>query len=325
MRTTVDVKRVTLYLAFAFGLAWVTSLVIYLTGGLQHSPPLIAGTPVTLALVLEAVPVMWAPALAHLLTRWLTREGWQETYLRPQLRRGWPYWLAAWFLPGLLTIVGAASFFLLFPRYYDPSLKMLRTMITTRAPAGVDLKTINLWLIVGAQIAQGMVISPLLNGLFTFGEEFGWRGYLQPKLLPLGERKAILLLGVIWGVWHWPLILMGHNYGLAYPGAPWLGPLAMVWFTLILSIFLGWVTLKSGSVWPAVIGHAAVNGMAGLGVIFVQGEPNPLLGPLTPGVIGGLGFTLFALLIFFNTRGLTARQQVNAPATTFPAIASDSI
>ncbi len=325
MQTTVDVKRVTIYLAFAFGLAWATSLVIYLTGGLKNSPPLIAGTPVTLALVLEAIPVMWAPALAHLLTRWLTHEGWQQTYLRPQFRRGWPYWLAAWFLPGLLTIIGAVSFFLLFPRYYDPSLKILRTMVTTRAPAGVDLNTVNLWLIAGAQIAQGMVIAPLLNGLFTFGEEFGWRGYLQPKLLPLGERKALLLLGVIWGVWHWPLILMGHNYGLDYPGAPWLGPLAMVWFTLILSIFLGWVTLKSGSVWPAVIGHAAVNGMAGLGVIFVQGEPNPLLGPLTPGVIGGLGFTLMALLIFFNARGLTAPHQANAPATALPAIAADQI
>jgi membrane protease YdiL (CAAX protease family) len=305
MQTTVDTKRITIYLALAFGLAWATALVIYLTGGLQNSPRLIAGTPITLALVLEAGPVMWAPALAHLFTRWLTHEGWQQTYLRPHFRRSWPYWLAAWCLPGLLTLFGAAVFFLLFPRYYDPSLKLLRTMLAARAPTGFDANTVNLWLIAGAQIAQGMVIAPLANGLFTFGEEFGWRAYLQPKLLPLGERKAILLLGVIWGVWHWPLILMGHNYGLDYPGAPWLGPLAMVWFTVILSIFLGWVTLKSGSVWPAVIGHAAVNGMAGIGVIFVQGAPNSLLGPLPPGIIGGLGFTLVALLIFFKARGLT--------------------
>jgi membrane protease YdiL (CAAX protease family) len=105
-------------------------------------------------------------------------------------------------------------------------------------------------------------------------------------------------MGLIWGVWHWPVILMGHNYGLDYPGAPFLGPLAMVWFTLVLGTFLGWVTLKARSVWPAVIGHAAVNGMANLGVIFVQGEPNPLLGPLPVGLIGGAGFTVVALLLF---------------------------
>lgn len=305
MHKTVDTKRIAIYLAFAFGIAWVTSLVVYLTGGLQNSPKVIAGTGVTLALVLIAGPVMWAPALAHLLTRLVTREGWTNTALRPHFRRAWPYWLAAWFLPGLLTILGAAIFFLLFPRYYDPTLATLRTMIGARAPAGVELNTVNLWLIALAQVAQGLLIAPLINGLFTFGEEFGWRAYLQPKLLPLGERRAILILGLIWGVWHWPIILMGHNYGLVYPGAPWLGPLAMVWFTIILSIFLGWVTLRSGSVWPAVIGHAAVNGMAGLGAIFVQGAPNSVLGPLPSGLIGGLGFTLLALWLFFRLRRTT--------------------
>jgi membrane protease YdiL (CAAX protease family) len=123
--------------------------------------------------------------------------------------------------------------------------------------------------------------------------------------MPPGGRKAMLLIGLIWGVWHWPVILMGHNYGLAYPGAPFLGPLAMVWFTLILGIFLGWATLKGSSVWPAVIGHAAINGIASLGAIFVRGQPNPLLGPLPVGVIGGIGFAIVALLIFISPRGLS--------------------
>jgi membrane protease YdiL (CAAX protease family) len=143
----------------------------------------------------------------------------------------------------------------------------------------------------------------LINGLATFGEEFGWRAYLQPKLLPLGERKAMLWMGLIWGVWHWPVILMGHNYGLDYPGAPLLGPLAMVWFTLILGIFLGWLTIKAGSVWPAVIGHGAINGMANLGLIFSQGQPNPLLGPAPVGLIGGIGFAAVALVLWFTRTG----------------------
>lgn len=305
MDEKLDTKRLYIYLAFAFGLAWATSLAVYLTGGLQNSPSLIPGTPVTLALVLIAGPVMWSPALAHLLTRWVTREGWRQLYLRPKLKRGWPYWLAAWVLPGLLTIAGATIFFLLFPQDYDPALGRLQALLAATAPAGLDLAQINLWTIVAVQVVQAILIAPALNGLATFGEEFGWRAYLQPKLMPLGGRRAILLAGVIWGVWHWPIILMGHNYGLAYPGAPVLGPLAMVWFTVLLGIFLGWVTLKGGSVWPAVIGHAAINGMAGLGVLFVRGTPNPLLGPTPAGVIGGLGFALVALLILASPGGLS--------------------
>ena len=305
MNKNLDTRRIYIYLVFTFGLAWAAAVVVYLTGGLQNSPVLIPGTPITMALVLIVGPVMGSPGLAHIMTRWLTREGWRDTYLRPKLKRGWPYWLAAWFLPGILTLVGLVIFFLIFPRYYDPSLGVLRDLLTANVPPGVDIAQINLWLIVAVQIVQAMLIAPLLNGLATFGEEFGWRAYLQPKLMPLGGRRAMLLLGLIWGVWHWPIILMGHNYGLDYPGAPFLGPLAMVWFTLTLGIFLGWVTLKGGSVWPAVIGHAAINGIASLGLLFGQGKPNPLLGPLPTGLIGGLGLALVALLIYISPHGLS--------------------
>lgn len=311
MADKIDTRRIYIFLAFAFGIAWATALAVYLTGGLQNSPVLFPGTGVTLAVVLLASLVMWAPALAHILTRWITHEDWQQTYLRPQLRRGWPYWLAAWFLPGVLSLIGLLLFFLIFPRNFDPSLSRLRTLLTASAPPGVDVAEINLWSIVALQVVQAMLIAPLINGLATFGEEFGWRAYLQPKLLLLGERRAMLLMGLIWGVWHWPIILMGHNYGLNYPGAPFLGPLAIVWFTLTLGIFLGWATIKSGSVWPAVIGHGAINGIASLGLFFVQGEPNLLLGPMPTGVIGGLGFALVALLILISPRGLA---EPGAPA-----------
>jgi membrane protease YdiL (CAAX protease family) len=297
MEKTLDTRRILIYLAFAFGIAWAASLVVYLTGGLRDSPIIIPQANISLALILIAGPVMWAPALAHLLTRLLTSEGWADVYLRPRLKQGWLYYAAAWLLPGLLTIAGLVVFFLLFPRYYDPELTTLKQMMT-QSGADIDLASVNVWTIVAAQTLQAMLLSPLLNGLATFGEEFGWRGYLQPKLMHLGQRRAMLLMGLIWGVWHWPVILMGHNYGLDYPGAPFLGPLAMVWFTLVLGTFLGWVTLRAESVWPAVIGHAAINGMANLGVIFVQGEPNPLLGPLPVGLIGGVGFTVVALLLF---------------------------
>ena len=84
---------------------------------------------------------------------------------------------------------------------------------------------------------------------------------------------------------------MGHNYGLAYPAAPWGRDVGDGRFTLVTGYFLGWRRCARGSVWPAVIGHAAINGISGLGVLFVQGQPNPLLGPLLyeqPELLAGL-------------------------------------
>ena len=186
MNNGLDVKRLGIFLALAFGLAWIIGLVIFLTGGLVNSPVLVPQLQLTLAVVLLAVGYMWAPALAHVLTRLLTREGWQDTWLRPHFKRGWRYWLAAWVVPALATIVGAAVFFALLPRYFDPDLTMLRGMLAQNAQTA----TMNPWLIVAAQLGSAVLIAPLLNGLFTFGEEFGWRGYLLPKLLPKLERSA---------------------------------------------------------------------------------------------------------------------------------------
>jgi membrane protease YdiL (CAAX protease family) len=293
-----ETKRIAVYLAFAFGVAWACGLIIYLTGGLVDSPQLVPGTGITLALVLLTVGYMWSPALAHILTRLITREGWHGVCLRPQLRRGWPYWILAWFTPAVMTVLGAMLFFAIFPRYFDPSLTLIRDLLEQTG----QTIPISPWAIVIIQTAVGVLIAPFINGLFTFGEEFGWRAYLQPKLMGIGGRKAMLLIGIIWGVWHWPVIAMGHNYGLEYPGFPWLGMLAMVWFTLVIGIFLGWVTLRGGSVWPAVIGHAAINGISSLGTLFVQGTPNPLLGPLPVGLIGSGAWALLAAWILLKLR-----------------------
>ncbi len=290
-------KRIYLYLAFTFGISWATGLVIFLTGGLADSPAFeVAGLQLNLALVLMATAYMFGPAIGNVLTRWVTKEGKTELMLRANLRQGrWVFYLAAWVLPAVLTILGMVIYFIIFPRYFDSDLTFLRQQLVD-----VGMADVNPWTIAVIQTVQAILVAPLLNAIPTFGEEFGWRGYLQPKLMPLGGRKAILYSGIIWGVWHWPVILMGYNYGFDYFGAPALGPLAMVWFTLVVSVLFGWVTIKTDSVWPAVIGHGALNGIAALSLIFIQGNPDTLLGPTPVGLIGGIGFTLLALFIFFK-------------------------
>jgi membrane protease YdiL (CAAX protease family) len=298
MQDKLDTRRIVIFLAFAFGIAWATGLVIALTGGLVNSPQVAPGLP--LAGVLLATTYMWAPGLAHLLTRLVTREGWRDLYLRPKIRRGWPYWLAGWFLPAVATILGAALFFAVFPQYFDPTLKVVRDMLAkTPASAGADP-----WIIAATQTAVAIAIAPLVNGLFTLGEEFGWRAYLLPRLMPLGGRRAAIVLGLIWGAWHWPVIAMGYEYGFDYPGFPWVGLLVFPIFTITLSVFFAWITLRGGSVWPAVIGHAAANGVAAIAVIATQGEPSLLVGPLPVGALGAAGYIALALALLLVPRAL---------------------
>lgn len=306
MVSTRNKKRIILFLCLAFGISWLTALIIYLTGGLKDSPKyLIDNTQISLATILMASIYMFGPAIANILTRVITHEGKEAVYLRPQFDNGkWKYYLVAWISPGVCTMMGALIFFLIFPRYFDPN---LTSLIHQLEAAG---QTLNLgpWLIVAIQALQAILISPLLNTISAFGEEFGWRAYLQPKLMPLGTRKAVLITGVIWGIWHWPIILMGYNYGFDYIGAPFLGPLGMVWFTLNLGVILGWLSIKSENVWPAAIGHGAINGIASIGLLLVKGNPSTLLGPTPVGIIGAVGLTIFSLIILFHPNALQIQE-----------------
>lgn len=103
--------------------------------------------------------------------------------------------------------------------------------------------------------AQTVILGPFLGLLVTFGEEYGWRGYLQPALAALGRVRAVVLVGVIWGVWHWPIIWLGYNY----PGHPYLGSLLMLLFSMGLAFVLGYAVLKAKGVWIAAFLHAMVN------------------------------------------------------------------
>ncbi len=307
MNSKLDTRRILIFLAFAFGIAWAGALVIALTGGIAGSPPLVPGSNYTLAFILTATVYMGAPALAHILTRLITREGWQNVGLHPHLRRGWPFWLAAWFLPAVFTILGALVYFLIFPADFDSQLTTVKALLARSGAAGAVITPL---MLIAVQTIQAVLLSPLLNGLFTFGEEFGWRAYLLPRLLPLGNKRAVLLSGVIWGVWHWPIIAMGHNYGLDYPGYPWLGMGMMVLVCIGLGAFLSWVTLRGGSVWPAVIGHAAINGISALAVlVLVPNGGNVLLGPMPVGIIGMSAWILTALLIFASRRALQPAEE----------------
>jgi membrane protease YdiL (CAAX protease family) len=295
MISKIDRKRIFIFVAIAYSISIVLGLVIYFNGGLVGSSPFVMAPLANLLMT----ALMFAPTFANIATRLITREGWSNTLLRPNLRRGWRYYLAAWFLPILATIVGGGIYYLLFPSRFDPSMTWAREMGLIIIGKDLDPGT---YFIV--QVAQALVLAATMGLFLCFGEEFGWRAYLLPKLMPLGGRKAVVLVGLIHGPWHWPYILMGYEYGFGYWGEPVTGLLLFVVFALCLSAFLAWFTLRTGSVWPAALGHAAINTSAILMLYFIRGEPDRLIGPPTVGLIGCLGYAALALLIFFSARAL---------------------
>lgn len=305
-RGDVEWQRVGLFVLIAFGISWAVGAIVYVTGGISpESPEVIFGIP--LWYVLVATGYMFAPALSNVLTRLVTGEGWGGLYLRPRFRRNWRWWVLAWLVPPVLIYLGAALFFALFPQFFDPTLSNVSDILGTGAQATDKLPIGPQQLVLITAIAA-LTVNTAVNCIATFGEEFGWRGYLLPKLLPLGGRRAVVVVGVIWGVWHWPIILMGYNY----PEAPILGSLAMVYFTVIGGIFLGWVTLRGESVWPAVIGHAAINANAGIALFFVQGEPSRLLGPALTGLVASLPLALLALWLLARSDSLAPPESLRS-------------
>jgi membrane protease YdiL (CAAX protease family) len=93
----------------------------------------------------------------------------------------------------------------------------------------------------------------------------------------------VTLVGIIWGVWHWPVIWMGYNY----PGHPWLGSLLMVLFSIGLAFLLGYAVLKAKGIWIAAFLHALVNQSFGffMGVIYAPADTAYSFGIGLPGLI----------------------------------------
>ena len=122
---------------------------------------------------------------------------------------------------------------------------------------------------------------------FMLGEELGWRGYLYQATVSWKPQRRVLFTGVVWGLWHAPLILMGHNY----PEYPIAGVGLMVVFCTLLAFLFDWSRARSGSVWSACVLHGIINGSAGLFALFVWGGH-----PLVASPVGVAGFTALVIL-----------------------------
>jgi membrane protease YdiL (CAAX protease family) len=258
--------------------------------------------------------IITLPALANIFTRLVTKEGWGNLLLRLNFKHGWRLYLAAWLMPLMATIVGGGLFYLLSPQSFDPNLGQVRGMF-----APIPSLAAQPWLAFLILFVQTMFMTMIINGIASIGEEFGWRAYLLQKLMVLfartdgspdgakanpnnGARRAALLVGLIWGVWHYPLFFLGS--ALTFPFV-----LIYVVYTCSASVLLSWVALRSGSVWPASIAHGMLNGTSAFPTLLANATANPLLGPGPTGLVGMLGYVILALVLLLNPKAFEGRNE----------------
>ena len=291
-----DLKRILIYLLITFALTWAYCLVVVYPVANEES---LSGVP-SLITQLAVVVVMFFPSIGVFLTRLVTREGFQNSWLKPNLKKNIRYYLLAWFGPAVLTLAGMGIYFLLFPENLDLSFGYFAS---TLEAAGAPMETlpIPIELLMLVQSVQAIFLAPLLNFITCFGEEWGWRGYLVPKMKGLLPTVPMLLItGIIWGWWHAPLTIIGHNYGLGYLGFPFTGIAMMCLFCVVVGIFLSYVTLKTNSCIPAILGHGAINGFAAIGIYFTKDGGNPFIGPAPTGFIGMIPFMIVAVFMVIS-------------------------
>ncbi|MCW4385694.1 CPBP family intramembrane metalloprotease [Salinibacterium sp. SYSU T00001] len=283
--TQVDKRGVALFITIAFIGAWLVASPLWFSAEGLAAPysPLVLIAMMFVPTVAAAIAAKVFPAEEGFL---------RETTLRPRrrFRRWWGYLLIAWFGPLLLVVaavaVAAALGWIRLDLVNFSGFELALEATLGQAAQGLPIQAI-----VIAQLVS-LVFIPFVNAIPALGEEIGWRGFLQARLLPLGQWPAVLITGVVWGLWHAPVILLGYNYP---EQNPFLALLLMVVFTTLVSVLLGWLTIASGTVWTAEVAHGFINGAAGLpALLLAAGSP---FDNLTGSLLGYPGWIVFALAI----------------------------
>ncbi len=292
-----DKKALTWFLVITFAISWPLFLAPLL---MQNADP------VTAQLATQGLwaVAMWGPGIAAILTTLIVQK---RPFRSLNLNRLGPkrYYLWAWFLPPVLVIASGLLTLLFGLAKLDTSFTSIRISMDS-APGG---SAIPAGLVVAIQIAIALTLGPIINVVFALGEELGWRGFLLPNLMPLGQWKAILLSGAIWGVWHAPAVAQGLNY----PGYPVAGVFMMIVFTILLGTIFSWLYLNTKSPWVAALAHGSVNAWAGLPVVFFQPGFNMAFAGTIATPVAWLGMALFIGWLMLSKR-LPVQVQQEAPA-----------
>jgi membrane protease YdiL (CAAX protease family) len=242
--------------------------------------------------------LMYMPAVASVLARLALREGFSDVSFRTGARKGRTALLLAWVFP---VIVGAVAY----------GVAWFTGLATFQRPLGPQshLYSDSMPANFLSSLVLMATLAALMSSISAFGEELGWRGYMLTRLISAGIPQPVLASGLIWGAWHLPLILSGQYAAGSRPLVS-----AVIFFVGIIpaSYLAAYLRLQSGSVWPAVMFHAAWNAI-------IQGTFDRAVAGTSDAVgeSGWLTLIISALVIFFMVRRSLSGTPVRKPITVF--------
>ena len=292
-----QINRATLFLLITFGMSFLLAGLFYLSG-LEYGG--LWGT--LLAVVYMFMPLLGATIVDRLIHKEKVAKRWLISF---QLNK---WFLVAWFFPPVLALITLGANLLMPEVVYTPDMTgMLSRFADMMSPEEMEevmesmekLPFHPIWI----TLIQAIIAGPTINALAGFGEEAGWRGFLLREYSNMSFLKASLLIGVVWGLWHAPLILMGHNY----PEHPVLGVLMMTIWCVLLTPLFNYVTIKSKSVIAAAVFHGSLNATAALSIMVIDGGSD-----LTVGATGLAGFLVLLpmILLFYAYDRFISKERI---------------
>lgn len=269
-----NLKKILLFIGLTFLVSYSLAFAYFGLGGPRTMP----------AMLVVGVTYMFVPTAVALVVQKAVYKAPFREPLRIKFRPN-RWFLAAWLTPVALALATLGVSLLLPGIEFSPEMagmyQRFEKVFTPEQLAEMRQQAETLpihpfWL----ALVQGLIAGITINAVAGFGEELGWRGLLLRELEEIGFWKSSLVIGVVWGLWHAPLIAQGHNY----PEHPWAGVLLMTVFTTLLSPLMGFITLRANSVIAAAMFHGTLNAVAGLPLIVVKGGSD-----LTTGMTGLAG------------------------------------
>ena len=283
----VSKKQFVIYMTVTFGLAWILEMI---ASDFSNN-----GNQMVFSVIMTIT--MFMPFLGVLVARIpLKGMGWTP-HLKGKLR----YVFFALWIPALLSILGGVLFFAFFPGAFDSEFSTLYGLLEeTGALEQFEAQGITMQMYLLITSIQAVTFVPFLNMFVALGEEVGWRGALYPYLKEkLGVTKGRIVGGIIWGAWHWPIIIFaGYEYGKEYIGAPVLGPIVFCICTVMMGILFDYVYEKTDTIWLPSLMHGATNAFTIFAYLVKPEYSNmAILGPAYIGIISMIPMIIVAVII----------------------------
>lgn len=281
-------KETGLYLLICYALTYLIHFIFVIPNVLSDKPEVVYS--------FLSTGSMLFPALAVILTLWILKGKYDKKVLSLQLNKvNLPYYLMAWFLPIVLVLLGGVLYFVLRPYNFDWNVTY---GYSKNVLDGSGVSTEELRNVLISRMITGVIIGPFMHCYTAFGVEWGFRGFLLPKMLKIMPTvPAVLLNGILCGIFYIPFVVSGNPYPVNYDPYPWGGIGCILIYSICFGIISSYLVLRSGTCVPSIALLGAMNAVSTFcnGFTFDGGEA--LIGPSVYGLIGMVPIIITSVIL----------------------------